>query len=415
MQRISLARAVKFVCVKIRFTIRTAAGGQAQTNRTPVKTKRNLIRIWLTGVVLLHVMTIGAQTVTRITAGFYHSLFLKSNGSLWATGWNLYGQLGNGTYATAYPYGTNLPVQIVASNVTAIAVGGGHSLFLKSNGSLWAVGWNAYGQLGDGTTDNGNFETNQPEQIVASNVTVIAAGLNHSLFLKSNGSLWAMGDNSYGQLGDNTTDNGNFETNRPEQIVASGVAAISAGYRHSLFLKNDGSLWAMGNNAYGQLGTGTYNNTNQPVQIVASNVTAIAAGDQHSLFLMSNGSLWAMGNNQAGQLGDPTVGTTNSPDLIVASNVTAMAAGSAHSLVLMSNGSLWVMGNNHYGQLGDGSYNNTNRPVQIMASGVTAIAAGYGHSLFIKSDGSLWGMGDNLNGQLGDSTYISTNLPVQTQ
>jgi alpha-tubulin suppressor-like RCC1 family protein len=380
-----------------------------------LKTKRNLIRVWLVGLVLLQAITGSAQSVTLVTAGFYHTLLLKSNGSLWATGWNLYGQLGNSNYATAYPYGTDLPVQMVASNVIAVAAGGSHSLFLKSNGSLWAMGWNAYGQLGDGTTDNGNYETNQPEQIVASNVTAIAAGLNHSLFLKSNGSLWAMGDNSYGQLGDGTTDNGNYETNRPEQIVASGVTAIATGYRHSLFLMSNGSLWAMGDNAYGQLGNATYNNTNQPVQILASNVTAIAAGDQHSLFLKNDGSLWAMGNNQAGQLGDPTVGATNSPDLIVTGNVTAIAGGGAHSLFLMSDGSLWVMGNNHYGQLGNASDNNTNRPVQILASGVTAIATGYGHSLFIKGDGSLWGMGDNLNGQLGDSTYNSTNQPVQVQ
>ena len=291
-------------------------------------------------------MTSGAQSVTRISAGFYHSLFLKSNGSLWATGWNLYGQLGNGAYAPAYPYGTNQAVQIVASNVTAIAAGGCHSLLLKTNGSLWVMGWNGYGQLGDGTTDNGNYETNRPEQIVASNVTAIATGLNHSLYLKSDGSLWAMGWNSYGQLGDGTTDNGNYQTNRPEQIEVSNVKAIAAGYRHSLFLKNDGSLWTMGNNAYGQLGDGTYNNTNLPVQIVASNVTAIAAGSAHSLFLKSDGSLWGMGDNQ-------------------------------------------------YGQLGDGTYNNINSPVQIVASNVTAIAAGYGHSLFLKSDGSLWGMGDN--------------------
>jgi len=380
-----------------------------------LKTKRNLIRVWLVGLVLLQAITGSAQSVTLVTAGFYHTLLLKSNGSLWATGWNLYGQLGNSNYATAYPYGTDLPVQMVASNVIAVAAGGSHSLFLKSNGSLWAMGWNAYGQLGDGTTDSGNYETNRPEQIVASGVTAIAAGLNHSLFLKSDGSLWAMGDNSYGQLGDGTIDSGNYETNRPEQIVASGVTAIAAGYRHSLFLMSDGSLWAMGDNAYGQLGNATYNNTNQPVQILASNVTAIAAGDQHSLFLKNDGSLWAMGNNQAGQLGDPTVGATNSPDLIVTGNVTAIAGGSAHSLFLMSDGSLWAMGNNHYGQLGNASDNNTNRPVQILASGVTAIATGYGHSLFIKGDGSLWGMGDNLNGQLGDSTYNSTNQPVQVQ
>jgi alpha-tubulin suppressor-like RCC1 family protein len=378
-----------------------------------VNIKRILVQICLLGLLWLQAIACGAQSVSNVAAGFYHTVFLKSNGSLWATGWNLYGQLGNASYSTSYPYGTDVPAQIVASNVTAIAVGGGHSLFLKSNGSLWAMGWNAFGQLGDGTTDGGAYEVNQPEQIVASNVTAIAAGLNHSLFLKNNGSLWAMGDNSYGQLGDGTTNYGNYLTNRPEQIVASNVTAIAAGYRHSLFLKSDGSLWGMGDNAYGQLGDGACINTNLPVEIMSNNVTAIAAGDQHSLFIESDGSLRAMGNNNAGQLGDPSVIATNSPDLIVAGNVTAIAAGSTHSLFLKSDGSLWVMGGNHYGQLGNGTYNNTNQPVQILASNVTAIAAGYGHSLFIKRDGSLWAMGDNLNGQLGNTNYLSTNQPVQ--
>ncbi|MCX6896338.1 MAG: hypothetical protein NTZ16_12735 [Verrucomicrobia bacterium] len=124
------------------------------------------------------------------------------------------------------------------------------------------MGDNSYGQLGDGT----NTKTNRPKQIVTSGVTAIAAGANHSLFLKSNGSLWVMGDNSNGELGDGT----NNSTNRPEQIVASGVIAIAAGqYHHSLFLKSDGSLWAMGWNYYGQLGDGTTSNTNRPEQIVA--------------------------------------------------------------------------------------------------------------------------------------------------
>src|SRR5208282_5740187 len=135
-------------------------------------------------------------------------------------------------------------------------------------------------QLGDGTYGNPStlYATNIPEQIVASNVTAIAAGQDFSFFLKSDGSLWAMGDNNYGQLGDGTTDNGNYETNLPEQIVANGVTAIAAGAYHSLFLKSDGSLWAMGANESGELGDGTYNTTNLPEQIVASGVTAIAAG-----------------------------------------------------------------------------------------------------------------------------------------
>jgi alpha-tubulin suppressor-like RCC1 family protein len=389
-----------------------------------MKAKLKLIQICLLAAMLLPAVTGGAQPVTRIAAGGYYSLFLKSDGSLWAMGLNVNGQLGDGTYND-----TNLPEQILASNVTAIAAGLTYSLLLKSDGSLWAMGDNKFGQLGDGTHI---VETNLPEQIVASNVTAIAAGSDvydgrgpdpagHSLFLKNDGSLWAMGLNVNGQLGDGTYN----DTNLPEMIVTSNVTAIAAGANFSLFLKSDGSLWAMGNNYYGQLGDGTTDNgnyeTNLPEQIVASNVIAIAAGGEvdpgHSLFLKSDGSLWAMGYNGYGQLGDGTYNNTNLPEQIVASNVTAIAAGEIHSLFLKNDGSLWAMGYNGYGQLGDGTYNNTNLPEQIVANNVTAIAAGGEHSLFLKSDGSLWAMGANYIGQLGDGTTdngnFTTNLPEQ--
>jgi alpha-tubulin suppressor-like RCC1 family protein len=357
---------------------------------------------------MMQAVTSGAQPMTKIAARGVHSLFLKSDGSLWVMGNNGNGQLGDGITDNGN-YNTNRPEQIAATNVTAIAAGFYHSLFLKSDGSLWDMGDNFYGELGDSTFNN----TNRPEQILATNVTAIAAGDFHSLFLKGDGSLWAMGNNGNGQLGDGTTDNGNFCTNRPEQILATNVTAIAAGGNHSLFLKSDGSLWAMGDNGYGGLGDGTFNNTNRPEQIVASNVTAIAVGYDHGLFLKSDGSLWVMGYNVNGQLGDGTFNNTNRPEQIVSNNVTAIAAGEYHSLFLKSDGSLWAMGDNVNGQLGDGTFNNTNRPEQIVSNNVTAIAAGFGHSLFLKSDGSLWAMGDNVNGQLGDGTFINTNRPEQ--
>lgn len=122
------------------------------------------------------------------------------------------------------------------------------------------MGDNSYGQLGDGT----NNRTNAPKKIVPSGVIAIAAGRAHSMFIKSDGSLWVMGDNSYGQLGDGTTDSENYATNQPEEIVTSNVVAISGGVFHSLFLKSDGSLWAMGWNFYGQLGDGFVDNGNPP-------------------------------------------------------------------------------------------------------------------------------------------------------
>ncbi len=148
----------------------------------------------------------GAQTVTRIAGAGDHSLFLKSDGSLWGMGANPYGELGAGIYGMAPNFATNLPVQIVASNVTAIAAGFSHSLFLKNDGSLWGIGYNGYGELGDGTYHN----TNQPEQIVASDVTAVVAGAYHSLFLKSDGSLWGMGYNGMGYNGDGELGDGTY-------------------------------------------------------------------------------------------------------------------------------------------------------------------------------------------------------------
>jgi alpha-tubulin suppressor-like RCC1 family protein len=355
-------------------------------------------------VLLLHALVAHAAiTVTNIAQGgvAYHSLFLKSDASLWTMGINDRGQLGDGTSDNA-----RTPEEIVNSNVTAIAVGRWHTLFLKSDGSLWAMGDNSWGQLGAGTLGGAN----RPIEIVTNNVTAIAAGYHHSLFLKSDGSLWAMGGNNSGQLGDGTTDSGQYQTNEPEEIISSGVIAIAAGQDHSLFVKSDGSLWGMG---------GAFIDTNQPEEIVTNGVTAIAAGGGFSLFLKSDGSLWAMGDNNYGELGDGTFNNTNQPQEIVASNVTAVTAGEYHSLFLKSDGSLWTMGENDRGQLGDGTFNSTNQPEKIVTSNVTAIVAGLEHSLFLKSDGSLWAMGFNGYGQLGDGfgdqNHVDWGIPIPEQ
>ena len=312
---------------------------------------------------------------------------------LLAWGWNSSGQLGDGTLTDRHT-----PVSL-ASPVVAAAAGYEHSLFVRGDGSLWATGANGDGQLGDGTaTGRSNAVA------VASNVVAVAAGRYHSLFLTGDGKLWAMGFNSSGQLGDGT------KTSRSNAVCgASTVVSMAAGAHHSLFVKNDGTLWAMGSNSAGQLGDGSTGNRSTPV-FVASNVVSMAAGCEHSLFMTGDGTLWGMGRNNYGQLGDGTLTDRHTP-VAIASPVTALAVGGYHSLFVKNDGTLWATGHNVVDQLGDGSTANRSNAV-LVASNVVAGAAGYYHSLFLTGDGKLWAMGDNGHGQLGDGTTSQRLSPV---
>ena len=366
-----------------------------------MKTERPFPSVWTLHVLLLTALCGSAQPVIRIAPGFEHSLFLMSDGSLWVMGSNDNGQLGDGTYNN-----TNLPEQLIASNITAIAAGYFHSLFISNNGALWGMGYSYPGELG-GLAPVSPYLTNRPGLIVARNVTAIAAGASHSLFISNNASLWAMGDDTEGELGD-----GRFNSvTVPERIASSNITAIAAGFTFSLFTRNNGSLWGMGANYDGELGAGEIDNSAVPVQIAAGKIVALTAGDFHSLYLSNNGSLWGMGRNFNGQLGIGSVASTNKPVQIVASNVTAVAAGSLHSLFIKSDGSLWGMGDNSYGQLGENFDLGTDQPEEILPGGVIAVAAKRFQSMFLKSDGSLWVMGDNGSGQLGGGTNSEILLP----
>lgn len=271
-----------------------------------------------------------------------------------------------------------------------ISAGGQHSLAIKTDGTLWAWGANSKGQLGDGTTTN-----SLSPKYIGSGFAVVAAGGYHSVALKTDGSLWAWGYNAVGQLGDRTV------TDRlvPKQ-VDSGYTAIAAGQYFTLGVKTDGSLWAWGYNGKGQLGDGTTTPSIVPKKI-GTGFKSVAAGWDHSIGVREDGGLWAWGDNTYGQLGDGTTVSASTPKQ-VDSGFIAVGAGSAHSIALKPGGTLWAMGFNLDGQIGDGTTTSRLVPTQVMGGSFTAIAAGGWHNVALKADGSLWTWGLSDDGQLGD-------------
>lgn len=329
------------------------------------------------------------------------SYAIKSNGSLWSCGNNAHGALGDGTTNNYRNQWYNLSKD---SKFVNISTGTFHSASLKSDGTLWTWGNNAFGQLGDSST----VQKNSAVQIGHDTSWMsVALGENHSIGLKSNGTLWAWGANNKGQLGDGTSNISSV----PKQIGKDSTwASIAAGSNHCLALKADGSLWAWGENIYGQLGDSSKTDRNRPVQMGKQyKWVSISAGDKHSLGLTSRGKLFAWGNNENYQLGDGSKSQRIKPvQLGGDSTWVAMSAGGGHSLALKADGSLWAWGNNEREQLGDGSSYSRTGPGRIGSENKwISIACGKTHSLGLKSDGTLWAWGDNASGQFKDSTSKS--------
>jgi alpha-tubulin suppressor-like RCC1 family protein len=414
--------------------------------------------------------------VASVSAGGNHTLFIKTDGSLWAMGSNSSGQFGDGSTTSRFS-----PV-LISTDVSSSSAGGSHSLCLgqihtvtfdlgsyatRSGGgalsqtvfhggaaaqptlnvsSGWVfTGWDlpftsvtadlvvtaqyvaatppAFSKAPDSTqvpwqnsaalavvaTANGPLayqwycgesgDTSAPvagatgpllvTQALSSSSRFWVRVTNAGLYTDSPSAvvtisvprplaLAAMGDNSYGQLGTGSTS----PLSTPAQISPDVVSVSTRAY-HTLFIKSDGSLWAMGLNGYGQLGTGNSSDSYAPVQ-VATDVASVSVGNFHSLFIKTDGSLWAMGSNESGQLGNGTGIRSDSP-VQIATDVASVAAGAYHTFFVKTDGALWGMGLNFQAQLGDGSTTNRYTPVQI-ASGVASAS----NCSFIKTDGSLW-------------------------
>ncbi|WP_165452515.1 S-layer homology domain-containing protein [Paenibacillus thalictri] len=344
--------------------------------------------------------------VPQIAAGYYHSVGVISDGTVWSWGRGDKGQMGNGETASRA-----VPRQAAGlSGVKAIASGVRGSVAVLHDGTVMTWGSNSDGQLGDGTLTD---RTTPVTVTGLSRIKAVSGGVGyHTLALDEDGHVWAWGRNEDGDLGDGTT------TQRTTPVQVSGlsnVKAIAAGGYFSLALKEDGTVWSWGINDAGELGDGTTQQRSLPQQVPGlSNIKAIAAGGNHSLAVDTGGHVWAWGENRYGAVGDGT-GTNRKVPVQISGlpDVTAIAGGGYHSLAVDAAGHVWAWGYNSYGQLGDGTTTQRLSPVQVPGlSGMKEVAAGGFHSFAMKSDGMIWSWGLNSSGQLGDNTSTNRLLPV---
>ncbi len=372
--------------------------------------KRLIAELIVVGLLATGVPAAEAGTATRVAAARTHTCAVMADGSVSCWGGNAYGQLGDGTSNSR---STPTPVQGLGG-VVAIATGWGHTCAVTTAGGVMCWGYNYYGQLGDGTTTQRKTPvavTGLPGAAVA-----VATGHSHTCALTVGGAVLCWGRNDNGQLGDSSTTTRLTPT--PVLGLGSGVSAIATGYYHSCAVTSSGGATCWGVNSDGQLGDNSTTARLAPVAVsgLSSGVSALAGGYYHTCALTTGGAVSCWGNNIEGQLGDGTQIRRLVPVAVsgLSSGVTAIAAGYRHSLALAAGGVVMGWGYNHFGQAGGGTYDQRLTPVMSGSTGgaATAISAGGYHSAAVAASGSVtcWGM--NADGELGDGSLLSRSTPT---
>lgn len=355
------------------------------------------------------------KNVMIVAAGEKHSVALTRDGILYTWGDNSKGQLGSGNSASALAYSTR-PVTVAGENnsskslsemlveknesISNIAAGRDHTLAVSNQGNLYSWGANTYGQLGVNSRDNRYF----PVQVKGYNgggyltdVILIGAGAEHSLAVRTDGSVWSWGRNNKGQLGQSTNGvnntykdmqtpdrvlKGEYDTGNADDRYIKNVDALSAGENFSVVTTRDRNVYAWGDNTYGQLGNEKTTATiSTPVHVKSSagtyltGISMVSGGANHVIAMSNTNDIYAWGDNSKAQYHE--VANTHVANKItdkdslnpenddVFTSFSRVTAGWNYSVILTNNGYLWALGNNTYGQLGDMTETDSDEPVRV--------------------------------------------------
>jgi len=347
--------------------------------------------------------------VVQVAARYFHACALESSGTIWCWGDNSNGQLGNGSTTAS-----KVPVQVSIQNATSVAaVSAGIFTSCAVTGSLNAACWGW--MTGDGsplmTTHTSAVGV---KNLPAGGVSQVSAAYGGCALVRLGGlatGLRCWGDNSWGELGNNTI----TDSTTPVKVKGlSQVQSVATGGTHTCALVHNGGAWCWGENNWGQLGNGTTNNSSVPVTVTGLPLkqTQIAAADDHTCALLADGTVRCWGLNNVGQLGDGTTNNSSTPVAVAGlTGVVQIALGDAFTCAVTGAGTVECWGDNSSGELGNGSTTNSTSPVQVSGlNGVVAIGAGSSYACATLFTGQVECWGDNSAGQLGDGSIggIST-------
>jgi alpha-tubulin suppressor-like RCC1 family protein len=329
-------------------------------------------------------------------------------------GWgqNGHGELGTGTTAeqdTPVPVSVSQVAvqQLVTSTLTD------YSAALLADGEVATWGSNDDSQLGDGTTHS------RPAPATVAgllNITQISGGFGHMLAVDRNGRVWSWGDNEMGELGDGTSSDIHGSNPTPVPVPdLTGITQVAAGSEYSLALAADGTVWAWGGNSTGQLGDGTKLGKFNPEKVPGlTGITEIASSGFTSYAVGAGGTVRAWGSNDDGLLGNGTSGGFSLTPAPVPglTGITQISSSPDETLALAgASGTVRAWGDNNAGELGDGTTTSHYAPEQLGLTGVTQVSAGWDAGAAVLASGTLLTWGQNSVGELGLGTHDAASHP----